>query len=590
MKNTKRLLTLIVLLVFGAALLPGLALAQEEVTCESDMVVQGDDWLSRIADKFYGNPLAFPAIVEATNAKAASDSSYATISDANIIEAGWKLCLPSAAKIQELLAEDEIATTTVQGGSITVVQGPEPLSLDPTVDINKTSINVQYTMFDPLVNNTSDNQLIPWLATSWEAVEPTRWRFTLRQGVTFHNGEPFNAESVVFSLNAYNASKGEGAKLFTFIKGAEAVDEYTVDILTEKPNPIIPRAMAFLLALPPKYYAEKGSEQFALAPVGTGPFTFGEWQTGVQIKVKANPAYWRGAPRLDEVTFKPAPEASTRAALLQTGEADIIANVPPELADQIAKTEGLRVAQTPSLRMIFLEFNPFQPPFDNVKVREAFNYAVDKESLINDILGGYATRIKGVILPGWLGYNPDALTSYDYDPEKAKQLLAEAGYAEGLQVDFWFPIGRYLKDKEVAEAIAGQLQKVGVTLNMQGSDIGTLVERIHTQTLSGLHFFSMAPLIMDPDYLFRTHFYSQGLNQYGWTERTDADIEAASSTVDGAERARIYEALDQYLTNEHIPWVYMYQQNLIYGVNGNLEWNPRSDEIIDLRTAGFKSR
>jgi peptide/nickel transport system substrate-binding protein len=590
MKKMLTVTSILLLLMIAATLVPAPAVAQDEVTCESDVVVQADDWLSKIADKFYGNVLAFPAIADATNAKAASDDSYTTISDVNIIEPGWKLCLPSTAEVQDLLTEEVMVAAPREGGTITVVQGPEPVSLDPTIDINKTSINVQYTMFDPLVNNTPDNEIIPWLATSWDPVEPTRWRFNLRPGVTFHNGEPFNAESVAFSIDAYNNSQGEGSKLFGFIKDVEVVDELTVDIITEAPNPIVPRTMAFLMALPPKYYAEQGPEAFTLTPVGTGPFVFDEWQTGVQIKVTANPDYWRGAPRLDEVVFKPAPEASTRVALLETGEADIIANVPPELADQLATKSGVSVAQTPSLRMIFVEFNPFEPPFDDVRVRQAFNHAIDKDSLINDVLGGYATRITGVVLPGWLGYDPDALTNYEYDPDKARQLLADAGYTDGLEVDFWFPIGRYLKDKEVAEAIAGQLQEVGVTSNMEGSDIGTLVQRIHTQTLPGMHFFSMAPLIMDPDYLYRTHFYSEGLNQYGWTERTDADIAAAVSTVDEAERAQIYSELDQYLTNEHVPWIYMYQQNLIYGVNDDLEWTPRSDEVIDLREAGFSSQ
>ncbi|NLE76343.1 MAG: hypothetical protein GX605_06275 [Chloroflexi bacterium] len=471
--------------------------------------------------------------------------------------------------------------------TLTVVQGPEPLSLDPSVDINKTSINVQFTMMDPLVYHTPENETIPWLAESWEPVEPTRWRIKLREDVKFHNGEPFNAESVIFSINTYNSSKGEGATQFAFVTGMEAVDEYTVDILTETPNPVVPEALAFLFALPPKYYAEKGSDGFALSPVGTGPYIFEEWEKGVQIRAKANPDYWGGAPQVPEVVFKPAPEASTRAALLETGEADIIANVPPELVGRVSMAKGTRIASVPSLRMIFLEFNPFEPPFDDVRVRKAFNHAIDKKALIDVILGGFGTQMKGVILPGWLGYDPDKLTEYEFDPEKAKQLLAEAGYANGLTVDFWFPIGRYLKDKEVAEAIAGQLANVGVTCNMNGSDIGTLVQRIHTQTLTGMHFFSMAPLIMDPDYLFRTHFYSQGLNQYGWTEKTDEVITQASSTVDRAEREKLYSELDQYLTNEHVPWVYMYLQNLIYGVNDNLEWTPRSDEIIDLRGASF---
>lgn len=137
------------------------------------------------------------------------------------------------------------------GRGITVVQGPEPLSLDPSVDIGKTSINVQQTILNPLVNHMSDNQTIPWLATEWKAVAPTRWRIKLREGVTFHNGEPFNADSVVFSINTYNSSRGEGSKMFKFVKEAVAVDEYTVDIVTEKPNPFVPESLAFLHARPP---------------------------------------------------------------------------------------------------------------------------------------------------------------------------------------------------------------------------------------------------------------------------------------------------------------------------------------------------
>jgi len=525
-----------------------------------------------------GSPAATPAAEQssAADAPAASAQSDAPASTETSTAAVAESAAPSA------------APEAAAGGTITIVQGPEPVSLDPSVDINKTSINVQLTMFDPLVFTDAENQTIPALATEWEAVEPTRWRFKLREGVQFHNGEPFNADAVIFSIDTYNASQGEGATFFKYVKQMEKVDDYTVDIITETPNPIVPATMAFLQVLPPTYYAEQGAEKFALAPVGTGPYTFGEWQQGVQIVVKANPDYWGEAPAIGEVVFKPAPEAATRVALLETGEADIIANVPPELGPQIEQSETTRLASVPSQRMIFVEFNPFQKPFDDVRVRQAFNYAIDKESLINDLLGGNATRITGVILPGWLGYQPDALTSYDYDPEKAKALLAEAGYGDGLTVDFWFPIGRYLKDKEVAEAIAAQLSEIGVNCTMNGSDIGTLVERIHTQELTGMHLFSMAPLIKDPDYLFRTHFYSEGLNRYGWTEKTDDLIARAVSTVDQDERAELYAELDQYLSNEHVPWVYLYLQNLIYGVSERVDWQPRSDEIIDLRTIKLK--
>ncbi len=473
-------------------------------------------------------------------------------------------------------------------GSITIVQGPEPVSLNPSVDINKTSINIQMSVMDPFVFHTPDNKTVPWLAESWQATNPTTWRIKLKQGVKFHNGEDFNADSLIFSIKTYNASKGEAASFFKFVTDMKRVDDTTVDLVTDKPNPTVVEWLALLQALPPKYYASVGDDGFSLKPVGTGPYTFVEWAKGVQIKLKANPTYWGGAPAIDEVVFKPGPEASTRLAMLDTGEADIIANVPPELTQRIAASGKARVENVPSLRSIFIEFNKKEKPLDDVRVRQAINYAINKDSLIKDVLGGFAQKTKGVIPAGWLAYNPGALTAYDYDPAKAKQLLAAAGYPNGFTIDFHYPIGRYLKDKEVAEAIQGQLGEVGIKLNMQGSDIGTLVNKIHTQTLSGMHFFSLGPLINDPDYLWRAHFTSKGLNQYAWTPKTDELADKGIATVDQKEREQLYQQLEQSIGNDDVPWAFLYFQNLIYGVNNRVDWKPRPDEIIDLRTAKLK--
>jgi peptide/nickel transport system substrate-binding protein len=313
--------------------------------------------------------------------------------------------------------------------------------------------------------------------------------------------------------------------------------------------------------------------------------TFEEWQQGVQIRLARNESYWNGPIALSEVTYTPAPEASTRVAMLETGEADIIANVPPEMIDRVEGADEARIARTPSLRKIFLEFNMKEKPFDDVRVRQAVNLAIDKDALIEFVLGGNAVREIGPVPDGWLGDTPDdQLTRYDYDPDRARQLLAEAGYGDGLTIDFWYPIGRYLKDKEVAEAIAGQLEEVGITSNLQGSDIGTLVEQIHTQTLSGLHFFSWAPLIMDTDNLWRAHFWTEGLNQYAGDARTDELLLAGAAELDPAQRNRIYSELEQYVVNESVPWAFLYRQSLIYGVNDRVQWEPRADEVIDVRT------
>jgi peptide/nickel transport system substrate-binding protein len=468
-------------------------------------------------------------------------------------------------------------------GTVTIVQGPDPVSLDPTIDVNKTSVNIQLGIFDTLVRSTADGRLSPGLATAWRSVSANTWRFTLRKGIKYQNGEPFTSESVVFSIHTYNASQGEGRTFFQFIKEVKVVDEYTVDLLTDGPNPVVPSAMAFLMLLPPHYYAQTGPGKFGTSPIGTGPYRFVTWEQGVRILLRADPAYWGGAPSVAEFQFKPAPEASTRVALLETGDSDIIANVPPEVIDRIKRSGRADVRWTPSLRILFVEMNVSQRPLSDVRVRRAANLAIDKASLVKDVLGGYAERRAGIIPPGWLGSNPpDKLTRYDYNPGQAKTLLREAGYPDGITVDFWYPIGRYLKDKEVAEALMFMFNAVGIKTQPHGSDIGTLVQRIHTQTLPGMHFFSWAPLYFDTDYLWRAHFHSKGLNEYAWTPFTDKLIDEGSQTLDLVKRGTIYSEIELYEVNDHVPWVFLYAQGLVYGVNKRIDWQPSPDEVISL--------
>jgi len=477
------------------------------------------------------------------------------------------------------------------GTPVTVVQGPEPRNLDPTMAIGKACIMVQHAILDPLVYHSLEGEAlktVPWLALSWERLQPYVWRIRLREGVKFHNGEPFNAQSVAFSIDTYNHSTGEGKSFFQYVERVEILDDYTLDIYTKEPSAIVPETLSLLYVLPPDYYTKVGSDGFNAHPIGTGPFVFCEWEKGRYIKVRANKEYWHGAPKIEEVYYRWAPEASTRIAMLLSGEADIVTDVPPEMTEQIKKSNVARIEWVPSLRKMFVEFYRGEPPFNDVRVRKAANYAVDKEALINYVLGGMGAVRKGVILPGWVGYNPDALISYEYDPAKARRLLNEAGYPQGVTVDFWYPIGRYLKDKEVAEAIANMLNAVGIQCRMHGMDISSLCQKVHTQTLSGMHFFSMAPLYNDPDYLWRCQFWSKGLNQYAADAVTDVLIELGVSTADISCRSIIYQKLEQYIVNELVPWIFLYDQPLIYGVSNRLEWQPRPDEIVELRNASLK--
>jgi len=475
-----------------------------------------------------------------------------------------------------------------EDASVTVVQGIEARNLDPTICNGKSCIAVQNQIFDPLLYHTLQGELIPWLATTWEAIDPLRWRIHLRKDVKFQNGESFDANAVAFTLKTYNSSMGEGRPYYQYIDHSEVIDDYTIDLITKEPNAIVPETLSLMYVLPPKYYAEVGQAGFSQHPIGTGPFSFVEWKKGVEIRMRRNPQYWRGIPQIEEIVFKQAGEASTRVAMLLTGEADIIVNLPPEMVDQVEASDEAQVVWVPSTRLIFVEFNKEMPPLDDVRVRKAFNYAIDKESLIKYVLGGFAERAKGVLISGMIGYDPGSLVAYDYNPEKAKQLLDEAGYPDGLTVDFWYPMGRYLKDKDVAEAIAGMLEEVGVHCEMYGMDISSLCQKMHAhQNLSGMHFFSNAPLYNDSDYPWRSQFWSEGLNQYAADETTDKLLVEGTTTVDINERARIYQELEQYVTKDLVPWIFLYNQALIYGISDRLDWEVRPDEIIDLREANI---
>lgn len=260
MKNILTLIGLILLLGSILTLAPVTTLAQNEIVCESDVVVQADDWLSKIADKFYGNVLAYAVIAEATNAKATSDNSYARIVDVDVIEPGWKLCLPSAADVQAMQGQAPAATGTGGGKVLRFALPGLPPVPDPQVNTDWNHMIVHETMFEPLINLELNNgrlELAPALAESWQQIDNTTWEFKLRQGVSFHNGEAFNADTVVYSIERIlNPAEGELRSPVwraPNLNGVEKVDDFTVRITTQVPDATLPRGLSWWLMVPPQY-------------------------------------------------------------------------------------------------------------------------------------------------------------------------------------------------------------------------------------------------------------------------------------------------------------------------------------------------
>jgi len=479
-------------------------------------------------------------------------------------------------------------------GQLVIAQGGDPSTLDPHMHAENFTFAVVHNVFDHLVRRFVKNGQLahePGLATSWTSVNPTTWEFKLRPGVKFHNGEEFNAEAVKFSIERVlnPDQKARWRWAFADIERVEIVDPLTVRIVTKAPFPTLITNLAFCMPIvPPKYVREKGDAHVATNPVGTGPFKFARWRKDDAVVLEANEAYWRGAPKVKTLIFKPIPDESTRVAALMTGEVDVARGVPPSLVKQIADNPKTRVAKVPSALNIHVILDTLKDgPLRDRRVRQAINYGVDKEGIIRSILEGNGGAVGGPLTPVMLGFAPD-VKPYPYDPERAKRLLAEAGFPQGISLTLNSPNGRYLKDKEVNEAISGQLSKIGVRTQVATHEWGSYVSK-WPDGLVPMYMIGWAGTWDADGILFPLLRSGQRFSRWSNAD-FDAIIDKARRTLDQAERVKLYRQATQ-LTHDEAPWLFLFHGMDIYGVNRALvDWEPTSDESTSTIMLGVSKK
>ena len=322
-------------------------------------------------------------------------------------------------------------------GELRVALPWTPENLDPTMNLSSIRAKVGVSLFDSLVSRDADNRIVPHLAESWKALDDLTWQLKLRRGVVFHNGEPFNAEAVRFTFERVldpnqkspnRANVGEVARV-------DVLDEYTVNLVLRRPYaPLMNRLVDFSI-VPPKYTAEKGNQGLSLRPVGTGPFRFVELVKDDHLIVEAFDRHWRGAPKVRRIIYKAIPEPFTRAAALRNNEVELIDMVPPNLAAELERVGGIRVQRVPSTWIIYLGLNALKKPLSDVRVRQALNYATDVDALVKSVLDGNGRRMDGPFTPHMFGFDL-SVKGYGPDPARARRLLAEAGYPDGLEISW----------------------------------------------------------------------------------------------------------------------------------------------------------
>jgi peptide/nickel transport system substrate-binding protein len=487
-----------------------------------------------------------------------------------------------AATLGFAASEHALAQDDGETPSVSIAQGVDIATFDPPDDTSASSRSIFQNVFDQLVELDDDLQFVPSLAESWTNIDDLTWEFKIRQGVLFHDGSELTAHDVKFSFDVIlDPDEGRRQKInlgAAGIERVEAPDDYTVRIITAEPYAPLVRSNRFVSILPAKTYQEMGREAFALNPVGTGPFRVVEWVKDTHIQLEAFEDHWRGAPAIKAAEFRPIPEASTRVAALRAGEIDLATLVPPSEIPVVDGEEGTEIRTVPSVRTIFVGINTSQPPLDDVRVRQAMNYAVDVEAIVQFILDGHGFPMASVSGPAEFGHNPE-LEPYPYDPDRARALLAEAG-VESLDLTLHTPSGRYLQDVEVCQAIAGQLAEVGINVEVRPAEFQQFFSAYLANELDGLHFLGYGSAQLDADGVLGAHLETGSAGEmYYSTPESDEMIRAARRDLDEESRLARYYELMAHL-HDDAPWIFMYNQEDIYGVNRSLAWTPKSDERL----------
>jgi len=471
----------------------------------------------------------------------------------------------------EMAAEPTAETAPAEPFEVVMGIAANVGQLHPNLTSLTTDWIILEQMMDPLIVLGPDGTFQPWLATEWSVSDDGLvWTFKLRNDVTFHNGEPFNAEAVKYTFDQAMTIEGSSqTNVINELASMNVVDDSTIELVTNRTNPIFLSQIAHVFIMPPKYTDEVGLG-FSEAPVGTGAFTFVEWVKDDHVTVEKNPDWWNGEPQVDRITFRTIPEASSRVASLLAGETDIVEVIPFDAIAQIKADPNLSVLdRLGQITYIGLDTLRGLPTAD-VRVRQAMNYAVDAQAIAEFVLSGRAQAVPGGLWPVSPGWDPN-LPFYN-DKDKARELLAEAGYPDGFEIKFTIAqIQGLLQYKEVAQAVQADLAEVGITANIEELETQAMFDAYAAKELEMYYF----PWRSNPEAArhFNTLLHSQTRGYYYANPEMDVLIDNFMTEMDPAKRYEDGKVLNAFVYEE-APWIFMYVEQEGFGVNtSRINWD-----------------
>ncbi|WP_411809990.1 glutathione ABC transporter substrate-binding protein [Alkalihalophilus marmarensis] len=463
------------------------------------------------------------------------------------------------------------------GGTLNIAVLSDATHLDPHHGADIPSANVYHgKIFETLVIQDEDMEIQPGLAEEWERVDDLTWTFKLREDVTFHDGTPFTAEAVEATLNrVLDPEVGSTrASLFEMITEIEVVSDYEVKLVTEYPfSPLLSNLAHYSggIISPDAIEADYNGTPLTENPVGTGPLTFESWTPGQQIVLSNNEDHWGGGMKVDEVVFKVVPEDLTRLAEVETGESHIAEPVGTGDITRIEESQTMNLYRSDGLGIDYIGFNMNKEPFDDVRVRQAINLAIDTEAIVDHVYNGVGIKAEGPMGPAVWGYDPD-LKGYDQDIEEAKRLLAEAGYENGFDTTIWTNDNRERMD--VTEVVQSQLAEVGINVSIEVLEWGAYLDK----TGSGEHdmfILGWSNMTGDADYnqyyLFHSDTHGDAGNRsYYYNEDVDRLIDEGRQESDLDKRLAIYHEA-QAIEVEEAPLVLIRHTEYVAAIGNNVE-------------------
>ena len=469
---------------------------------------------------------------------------------------------------------------------LTIDLTAEPASLDPQVQWNPDSYFVYRNVFDNMLTRDDDGKIAPQVATSWKMIDASTIEFELRDDIRFHDGSKLTSEDVVYSVKRITdpAFKSPQLDQFNKIVAAEAVGPKTVRLKTDGPYPVL-LAQLTKLSIVPKAHVEKiGKDQFNQSPMGSGAYKFVAIQRGVKVTLARNDAYWGAKGPFATVEFHAVPDPATRIADLRSGKADMIVTINSDLAAELKGDARTKVLSVLSERVAYFQLNSLSGPTTDLGLRQAIAHAIDREAIINGILGGYDKPVTVMLTPAHVGFVA-GFKGYAYDPAKAKALIKAAG-EKATQPMTLFTSPTF--DQRIVQALQQMLIEVGLKINIETSDFAAWLKRAQSSPaeFGAMTFSRWSCGCQDADGVLFPLLYGKSQWAKSNDPRMDKELEAGRSSVDAADRLQHYKRVHE-LVEETVPLVPLYQAAILYGARKELRWKPTPNESMFLNRMGW---